>query len=236
LKNSIDILEKQSSREVISFRPPETRYDEETIKALKNLHIKILSSDFIEDRSVPQYYDDMENILIIPKTGYDDYDIFHTLKIRTYVEQAERYLLDYRRTSEEGGLYNLYYHSQIQCLKDYVDALEICINQFKADKAWITTADKVYEWWSKREKLFITPRKLSDDQYIVEITNNNDSTVEDVVINFAKNNLNDNFGIRDNKNSIPYFSYNPEQKLVKIFTGTILSKETKTFLITADNS
>ena len=149
LTNGLAALEKLTGKKPIAFRPPETFYDNTTLEVMKALNVNVLSSDFIEDRAVPQFLENYPGLLIIPKTGYDDYDIFQRLKIENIADQSKKYILDFNRTYEEGGLYSLNFHTQMQCRKEYIDALRLPIEEIKSKDVWITTHDRVYDWWKK---------------------------------------------------------------------------------------
>ena len=175
-------MNKKAEEKLLGFRPPETVYDDKTVEALKNLHYSILASDNFEDRSVPQFYDNDKDLLVIPETGYDDYDILIRFKIEDYHKQAERYLLDYKRVNDEGGLYVLNYHSQLQCLKENVEALKICIDKFKENDSWITTANKVNDWWRAKNNLSASIKKQFEDSLQIEIKNSSSNKFEDAAL------------------------------------------------------
>ncbi|NWF90815.1 MAG: polysaccharide deacetylase family protein [Ignavibacteriaceae bacterium] len=220
-------LEKQIGIKPNAFRPPETYYDHVTLDALSAMKINILSSDFIEDRAVPQFLDDYPNILIIPKTGFDDYDVFQRLKLTSVHDQAERYIADFLRTHEEGGLYSLNIHTQMQCLPNYVEALRKPILAFKSKDVWITTHSRTYEWWTKIKKLKLDQTKIENNRYLIEIYNTASESLENIVVSIYKKDFSDFFSsqirldgkITDynsntklNKVSIPIPSLGPNEK------------------------
>lgn len=195
LVNGIGFLEKLTQKKPISFRPPETFYDEATLKAMEKVEMKVLSSDFVGDRAVPQWFENYPSILMIPKTGFDDYDIFYGKKIENPVQQSEIYTKDFLRTYEEGGLYTLNFHTQIQCREELISALEKPIQTIKSKSTWITTHDSVYKWWLLKSKLQVRPKQISENIYSVDLVNKNDEEVKNLVFGVHKINS-------FNKNSI----------------------------------
>jgi peptidoglycan/xylan/chitin deacetylase (PgdA/CDA1 family) len=186
LSNGIGVLEKLNNKKPLSFRPPETFYDNITLDVMDSLNFKVLSSDFVEDRSVPQFLEGHPNILIIPKTGFDDFDVFQRLKIEDVGLQANRYLLDFNRTYDEGGLYSLNFHTQMQCREEFVNALIEPISDFKSKDVWITTHDQVYNWWMKKNKIKISKSSIDEKNYLIEIINEGDQEIEHLSLSLYK--------------------------------------------------
>ncbi len=229
-------LESKSGRKIFAFRPPETVYDKNTIEALKKLNYTLLASDNIEDRSVPQFYDEENNLLIIPETGYDDYDLLIRFKIDDYKKQAEKYLLDYSRVNDEGGLYVLYYHSQLQCLKDNVEALRICIDKFKENNSWITTANKISEWQRIKNNLSVSIINEKEESLQIEIKNLNKVKAENFAVGafigeiYAQN----AFEIFNEKNKMK-FDFDKEKNQLKIYITELSPSETRTITVKFKN-
>jgi peptidoglycan/xylan/chitin deacetylase (PgdA/CDA1 family) len=189
LSNGMTSLEKLTGKKPIAFRPPETSFDDITLDAMSSLNMHILSSDLIEDRAVPQFLESHPEILVIPKTGFDDYDVFQRLKIENVDDQSKRYILDFYRTHEEGGLYSLNFHTQMQCRREFVNALIKPIREIKTKDVWITTHDRVYDWWVKRSKLKLNTKLIDNKNYLVEIDNQIEEQIDDVVIGLHKKNF-----------------------------------------------
>ena len=227
-----NILEQKSGRKVLGFRPPETVYDNKTIEALKNIHFAFLASDNIEDRSVPQYFDNDKDLLIIPETGYDDYDILIRFKIEDYHKQAERYLLDYKRVNDEGGLYVLNYHSQLQCLKDNVEALRICIDEFKKHNSWITTANEVNDWWRVKNNLSASIKNEYDDSLKIELRNKDSIKAVNVAVGlyYVNLNLNSNFSVSSANKDLKY-DFDKENNQLRIYVDELNPFQSKTIII-----
>ena len=229
LSNAESIVESLIGKRTISFRPPETAFDNTTMDVMNDLNFKILAADIIEDRAVPQFPDDHPKIMIIPKTGFDDFDIFQRLKMENTIDQANRYLLDFYRTYEEGGLYSLNFHTQMQCRKEFIDALIKPIQEIKSKNVWITTHDQVYEWWEKISNLKLSVHRIEDNNYFVEIINTGTTKIDDVVISIAKNNFTDlsNLQIITNGRNLEFeIDINLEQ--IKLPLPTIYPSQTIT--------
>ncbi|MEO8399640.1 MAG: polysaccharide deacetylase family protein [Ignavibacteriaceae bacterium] len=236
LKAVQDILKNKTGKKIFAFRPPETVYDENTIKALKQLNYTLLASDNIEDRSVPQFYDEDKNLIIIPETGHDDYDLIVRFKIMGYKKQAEKYLLDYNRVNNEGGLYVLYYHTQLQCLPENVEALKICIDKFKENDTWITTSNKAMEWWLNKKNLQASIKNISNDNFEVELKNSSGNSISDAAlsVNLNFSDVNNHIQIFDGNKALK-FDLDKEKNQIKIYVDEILSYETKRMKITNNN-
>ncbi len=191
LSDGIDVLKKLIDKRPISFRPPETFYDNVTLDAMNASNVNVLSADFIEDRAVPQFLETHPNLLVIPKTGFDDYDIFQRMKIENVNAQSQKYILDFKRTYEEGGLYSLNFHTQMQCRKEFINALVKPIQEMKSRDVWITTHDRVYEWWMKKNKLKLNSMIVGERKYLVEIENSGEEFIDEVTLSFSKKNFNE---------------------------------------------
>lgn len=228
LSDGIGIIEKLMKKKPISFRPPETYYDDMTINVMEDLNVNVLSSDFIEDRAVPQFINERNQIMIMPKTGFDDYDIFQRLKIVNIQDQSQRYILDFMRTYEEGGVYSLNFHTQMQCRNNFINALRKPIEEIKSRNVWITTHDKVFDWWRKKDKIKINSIRTDDKKYIIEIENKGEEEVDDLVISFYKKDFDDllKAQILLEGRNVDYFS-DVNSKKLKISIPKIYSREIK---------
>jgi peptidoglycan/xylan/chitin deacetylase (PgdA/CDA1 family) len=221
-----EILQLESGRDIYSFRPPETIYDQTTLKILEELNIKIISADFVEDRAVPQYL--TNEIMLMPKTGLDDYDIISLLKIDNTDKQAVLYLNDYRRVNEEGGLYTLNYHSQFQSLPKNVAALGTVIQEVKKHNSWITTHHAVKDWWIKKEKINVDLNKISDSEFSLTIKNSGSSLIENAVISFSKNDfLSDPVITAESAGTVLKHEYDFVNNQVKIFLDKLEAGQEK---------
>lgn len=228
LASGLNTLEKVIGKKPIAFRPPETFYDNLTLEAMSALNVNVLSSDFIEDRAVPQFLKNHSNLLVIPKTGFDDYDIFERLRLNKVNDQSMRYILDFERVYREGGLYSLNFHTQMQCRKEFIDALIQPIHEIKSKDVWITTHDRVYDWWAQKSKLKLTSVSVSEEKYSVEIVNYGEDHVDDLVICIYKKNFSDlnNLQIMLDGENLDYQSDYGAAK-IKVTFPRIYSKETK---------
>lgn len=227
ISSGLNYLKKNSGVLPLAFRPIETMYDNSTLEAMINSNLKILSSDFIEDRAIPQFLPTHPEVFIIPKTGFDDYDIFWKLKIGDLDGQSSRYLLDFYKTHKEGGLYTLNYHTQLQCNKEFAEALRKPIQYIKSQNVWITTHNKVYEWWMQRNSLKLKATRVEDNRFLLEVENSGESNVEGVVISFQKTHFKD-FStltiLHEGKNLD--FNYDFSAKKIKLNLPTLVSKQT----------
>ncbi len=203
---------------------------------MKNLHFTFLASDNFEDRSVPQFYDNDKDLLVIPETGYDDYDLLIRFKIEDYHKQAARYLLDYKRVNNEGGLYVLNYHTQLQCLKENVEALRICIDKFKEKNSWITTANKVNDWWRAKNNLSASIKKVYEDSLQIEIKNAGSTKVADAALGLYLGNpkLTNNISVLSKFKDLKY-DFDKEKNQLKIYVDELNPFETKTIMIKTKN-
>jgi hypothetical protein len=226
LSSGINELVKLGSKKPIALRPPETYYDETTLKAMTILNMKILASDFVEDRAVPQFFENYPEIMIIPKNGFDDYDIFQRLKLESVRAQAEKYVLDFRRTHAEGGLYTLNFHTQMQCRKEYVDALLNPIEEIKARNVWTTTHDKVYDWWLSKSKIKTVTKVLDERNLQVEVENNGEKKIEGLTFNIYKKDFFDFSDIEVFLDSQKYdYTTNYDKSRISVIIPIIQPKE-----------
>ncbi len=191
LQNAKTALENFSGRTIYSMRPPNTEFDDNTVQALKDLNFKVLASDFTRDRFVPQFVDSENKLLIIPKSGFDDFDIFDRYFITDTAQQASIYINDYKKIYSIGGMYTLYYHSQTQSSSPAnAEVLRTVIKKLKSDNTWITTINKTADWWLQRNNLILSSAKVTDKNFLLTITNNNSMSVNNIDITFTVANIN----------------------------------------------
>ena len=109
-----------------------------------------------------------------------------------------------------------------------MDALIKPIQEIKSKDVWITTHDRVYDWWVKKNKLRFNSKLVDEKNYLVEIENNGEEQIDDVMISLTKKSFSDLSTLKvtlDGRN-LDYISESNSQK-IKVAVPTIHSKETK---------
>ncbi|MDP8237518.1 MAG: polysaccharide deacetylase family protein, partial [Candidatus Hatepunaea meridiana] len=172
------------------FKPPQLSFDNNTIRALKQLGFTYILADWNLDRAYPRYepndpqHPEMGGIVFFAKNELDDYDLFVRYAIKDPVVMSELMILDFERIYDIGGLYKLNYHSQLLSKPGLLEVIEPTLKHINKKKdVWVATAGEISQWVRQREMLSITSDS-TDEAVRVTIKNNSNRLVKDVILRF----------------------------------------------------
>jgi len=137
------------------FRPPEEKYNEDTISAVASNNMGYYLADDDMDRMVPEMVREnggARELVSLPRMGSDDFLMWYTLKLDG--EESIR-LADDELTwiSAVGGYLPFSFHTQYMGTKDHLDVVEHYGLRFQQPDCYFATTGQIADWWRVRMDL-----------------------------------------------------------------------------------
>ncbi len=184
IKAAADQLKAISSTEVTALVPLYGFFDDNTVLAAAQAGFKYLLTDSLSNRSVPKVViKGNKPILILPKTGRDDFEVVRDLGLAQPEFQVYTYDEDIEKTIFEGGLYTFKTHTEVQGNPENAGVVRNVIDSIKAKKnMWVTNPQDLYNWWTKRNKIEMRIETRSGTRVAVTISNSGKEPVSDFLV------------------------------------------------------
>ena len=149
------VLKELTGEMPIGFRPPEERFNGDTIDALLNVGMDYLFADNDAAIAVPQIVatnDPNASLVSLPRKAEDDYSLWEVGKLdfQRSVAVIDR---DMAAMEQVGGLYGFSFHSQYM---DDADNLRIVMHvgeKLQERQAYFSTGKRIAAWWRLRDAL-----------------------------------------------------------------------------------
>ncbi len=137
------------------FRPPEEKYNGDTINAVASRNMSYYFADAGIDRLVPvlmQENGGSRELVSLPRMGADDYQMWHALKLdgKESLRRAESEL---KWVSTVGGFLPFDFHTQYMDKKEHLAVVEYYGLRFKQPDCFFATAGQIADWWRVRTDL-----------------------------------------------------------------------------------
>lgn len=247
LAHARSVLEKSTNRHVVSFRPPEQQFDDNTLAALGKLGMSNLFSDYLGDSSphmatsvrfrggLSVLSNRVASIIKIPRPTYDDYDLYVRDQLNAN-QAAELFLDDLHRVIKEGGLYALSMHTTAPwggLNADKLPALIALLREVRGSRVWVATVQEAADWWEKRSSIKVNVRRYSDAIILLHVTNLNNESVTDLPIDVYLPNDYSNVQVQSSKVEFqtPKWELKESGKLT-VRIQSIKAGESKSYVIT----
>jgi hypothetical protein len=230
-------IEKVTRKTVTGFLPYYGLFDANTIMAIINSGYNYLLTDSLTDRSVPRTVIRGEKrILSLTKAARDDYEVIRNFGLNKPEFQFFTYQEDIDRVLFEGGLYIYKMHSDYQCKLENIEVVKDVIHELKEKRFWITTAEKIQEWYRLREYLEIRSERRGNSRVAVTISNPGIETVSNIVTYVDLNNKAENISIETEvigKKKAAY-SHQNGLEILHLYIEDLKPGESRTFYIDYD--
>lgn len=137
------------------FRPPEERYNGDTINAVASIGMSYYMAESTMDRMVPVVMREnggTRELVSLPRMGADDYEMWHTLKLNG--EESLRLADDQLAwVSVVGGFLPFSFHTQYMDKQENVAVVEHYGRRFQQPDCYFSTAGQIADWWRARTGL-----------------------------------------------------------------------------------
>ncbi|MBU2508532.1 MAG: hypothetical protein KJ799_17695 [Bacteroidetes bacterium] len=233
-----DTLQRMAEGNVKGIMPFYGFYNENTLQAMKNLGLEFIITDSLTDRSVPEIaIRDGKSILVITKTGRDDYEIIREYGLTNPDFQRYTYEEDIDRVLFEGGLYVLKVHTDYQLQSQYVHVIKDIASYLRKKDIWIVSIDELMNWWKKKGGLEIRYTTRSERRIAIEISNPKENIATDFVVQVDLNKPVKNIKISADiiNTTIPEHEFDGNTNTLYLFIKDIEPDETYLYLVDFEN-
>lgn len=218
IKSAADQVKAIANKEVVALSPQYGFFDDNTILALAQAGYKYIISDSVSDRSVPKVIiKGTKPIIILSKTGRDDYEVIRDLGLAQPEFQMYTYNEDIEKSSFEGGLYTFKPHTEVQCLPVNAPVIKSVIDSLNAKKnIWITSPDELYNWWLKRSKVEMRIEPRSGTRIALTLSNSGKEYVPDFLVSIDMQIAVDNIKISSEiiGTTLPAYTYDKANRTI----------------------
>ncbi|MGQ0714432.1 MAG: polysaccharide deacetylase family protein [Gemmatimonadaceae bacterium] len=168
---------------VSGLRPPEEQFDTATLAAWLEAGGTYVFGANNSRAAAPELLEvNGDTVVLLGRANVDDFDAASLASRGSLDEIVKEYLVEYQKVRALGGLYLLSYHSQLLARPELVPALARIARRIRADTAvWLTTANDVVEWWSKRAAVEVRATRPDARSIRVEVRNTGPDTVPGLV-------------------------------------------------------
>lgn len=137
------------------FRPPEEKYNGDTVNAVASVDMSYYMADNSMDRMVPVIYREnggARELVSLPRMGADDYEMWHALKLNgdESLQLAEDQIT---WISIVGGFLPFSFHTQYMDKKEHLAVVAYYGRRFKQPDCYFGTAVQIADWWRVRKNL-----------------------------------------------------------------------------------
>ncbi|MFQ5890262.1 MAG: polysaccharide deacetylase family protein [Gemmatimonadota bacterium] len=152
LRRSWSELREWSGRQPRGLRPPEERFDENTLRAWKEAGGSYVVAVNNARSAAPEVFrTPAGRVVLLSRLVKDDYNVFVQESAIRRERLGEAYLAGMRKLRALGGLAVLALHSQIGGTEDRLDVVGEAIDSARADGGWwLATGSEIADWWAVR--------------------------------------------------------------------------------------
>jgi peptidoglycan/xylan/chitin deacetylase (PgdA/CDA1 family) len=176
LRGAREQLEAVSGKEVRGLSPPQGLVNFAVISAMNDAGYAYVIGDRDSNQLVPDIVEFQKSALFplqkaeitkIYWSGPDDLEML----AETPGDPVPRWLSDFRRVQDLGGLYSLLVHDDLLGASTQRGNLTRMVSAIKASPAWIATGGEITRWWSGRQKVEINLKPLGPRRLYLEVAN-----------------------------------------------------------------
>lgn len=187
-------LDRASGQPVVGFAPPFGTADNATILALNDSGYRYYLNEIAVSRAVPEIVEfpsqspafplQKRQVSKIFRVASDDFDLISNYRGPTPPgsELAESFLSEFRRVLYFGGVYPLYFHDYLLGAPEYRGTLNRILDGIKSEPVWIASGRDLVKWWSDRQRVQVTVKKLSPHRLTLDLANMGSDSLEDVTV------------------------------------------------------
>jgi peptidoglycan/xylan/chitin deacetylase (PgdA/CDA1 family) len=174
LERSRDDLRALGADSLPGFRPPHEEYDAATERALVAAGFSYMLGDRIAHSMVPRIVlpeGSAADLVEVPRTVADDYELIVTRKIEGTAELAEQMRAGLDRVERRGGLYYFSSHTQFFASPERIELLTDLGELLKQRRAWLASGSELADWWRARAGCSVRAEAVGSHRMLVQATN-----------------------------------------------------------------
>jgi hypothetical protein len=177
-------LTELSGQSIHGFRPPEERYDENTLAALRETGFTYILGGEATAVALPVLLhaseaDTLEPLVLIPRIQRDDLYLVNQERLADD-ELAEGWQNDWEAVRRHRGIHYVSVHSTWVTGPDKAALLGQFLDEVPLDDIWVPGPNGLASWWRSRSRIFTDLQDATGEDVLLTIRNEGSETVEDL--------------------------------------------------------
>ncbi len=177
-------LAELSGQSILGFRPPEERYDENTLAALRETGFTYVLGGEATAVGLPVLLhaseaDTLEPLVLIPRIQRDDLYLVNQEQLADD-ELAAGWRNDWEAVRRHRGIHYVSVHSTWVTGPDKAALLGQFLDEVPLDDIWVPGPNALATWWSGRSRIRTELRGSADGESVLTIHNEGSEAVEDL--------------------------------------------------------
>jgi peptidoglycan/xylan/chitin deacetylase (PgdA/CDA1 family) len=244
LINAKQTLDKIAPQPVIGFAPPFGTADNATILALNDAGYRYYLNEVAVSRTVPELVEFPSQSVAFPlqkrlvakifRTSSDDFEVISSTP--QGADPVKSFLSDLRNISFLGGVYTLYFHDYLLGSPQYRDTLSRVLDGIQSQPVWITSGRDLVKWWSGRQRVQVSIKKLSPHRLQLDLANLGNDTLENTAVYVYLPYHAEDIQIRSTlfRLQAPRFEYTGRDDLLRVDVGSLKAQTSYNYIISLD--
>jgi peptidoglycan/xylan/chitin deacetylase (PgdA/CDA1 family) len=244
LMNAKQALDKLTGQPVVGFVPPYGIADNSTILALNDTGYHYYLNEVAVSRAVPELVEFSSQSAAFPlqkrhvakifRTTSDDFELISSTPPGSDV--ADSFLAELHNMVFFGGVYTLYFHDYLLGSAEYRGTLNRVLDGIKSQPVWIAKGSDLVKWWSGRQRVQVTVRKLSTHRLQLDVGNLGNESLENTSVFIYLPYAAKNIQIRSSLFRLqpPRFEFMGRDDLLRVDMGTLDAQTNYNYIISLD--
>jgi peptidoglycan/xylan/chitin deacetylase (PgdA/CDA1 family) len=172
LRRSWSQLRRWSGRPPVGLRPPEERFDENTLRAWREVGGEYIAAVNDARSAAPEVYTTPAGpVVLLPRLVDDDYNVLVQEGARRTRRLRDAYLQGMRKLGPLGGIAYLALHTQIGGTPDRVGVVGEVIDSARSQPGnwWLATGEEIARWWLARDGVVLNLPESDPDSLQVRV-------------------------------------------------------------------
>ena len=239
------VVERIGGKPPPGFRPPEERYDFQTIQAMLKAGYTYILADSAPDRAEPRLVSNRAEPMLVNLKNDDfvQFMMFNKDDIKMVVSKDwpdpesvyQEYLQDVENILTRESLHITNIHSHILATPEYIGVFERFIEHVRNNyNVWFANCEMVAEWWRKRDKVELIISSIDTNRFSFRLDNQGAALIEDLAIDVWLPEEVSNLSITSAPRGMPIPEYRIEGKRMRLRVPSLKADEFHEYDITWD--
>lgn len=248
LVNAKQSLDKATGEPVVGFAAPYGTIDTATVMALHDAGYHYYLNEVAVSRAVPELVEfpsksrafpfQKTHVAKIFRTASDDFELMANCRGSDAVcpDLGKQFISEFRNVSYLGGVYTLYFHDYLLGAPQYRSTLSTVLDTFRSESVWIASARDIVNWWSARQNVQVSIKRLGPHRLQLALANLGNATLKDTSVYVYLPYAAKNIEIRSTffRLQPPRFELVRRDDLMRINFGDLKAQENYEYIISLD--
>jgi hypothetical protein len=227
-----------AERRVVGFLPPAGATDAATFRAAAAAGVHYTVGEVGGLRGTPERVEVPSRLLsILPGTpvvrlfnvAADDQEV-----MARPGDPAAAFVRELDRVRELGGLYPIVLHSDLAGGAELLPAVRSLLDEARRKGVWLAPASEVAHWWSAREGLHVSAKRLSPYRIQLDLGNHGQEDARDVVVSVYLPHAPQRIALRSPVLRLTLPQLEQERDVLRLRFADVAAQSNHTYVISVD--